>query len=586
MFKIFKKISFHIKKYKKKYFVAIFFLLMVEFIDAIPPRVISKISDSISNGNLTRDVLYKNIGFLVAITLFSYGMGLIWTRNLWGVSDLFGRDMRNTLIEKLLKSKSKFFETHTSGDLMTNVTSDTDAVRVASGYGVMSFLDATIYPIVLFIMMIAGSGLKLSVISVIPLIILAPTVTYLSNKIEEMYDVVQNKISIINDAVLENVQGVRVIRAYSSENAQKENFKNLSMDNYRANMKLAYYENAYGFIVKFLPILSYLLGIYFGAKMMGNGEITIGNIIALQIYLGMLVWPMMSLGDFLTTVAMGNTSFDRINATLSYVEDVVESENPKKISKIDEISFRDLDFKYPSSSSNNLENIDLTIKKGMTLGIVGKTGSGKTTIIKQLLRGYKTEDKKIFINDIPIEDIDFYSLSSKIAYVPQENILFSKTIRENIMLGNSSATDEDLKKVIEITDLLPDIKVFSEGLETLAGEKGISLSGGQKQRIAIARAIITNREVLIMDDSLSAVDAATEKRIIEHINKTRNGMTNIIISHRLSAVLNADEIIVVDDGKIVERGTHEDLMKSDTWYRRQFLYQNSGGSDEKEKQKE
>lgn len=246
--------------------------------------------------------------------------------------------------------------------------------------------------------------------------------------------------------------------------------------------------------------------------------------------------------------------------------------------ELKKILYRNLSFKYPSSEVYNLKNIDVEIRKGMTLGIVGRTGSGKTTFIKQLLRDYKLDNEMLFINDIPIEDYKMDDVFRKIAYVPQESVLFSKSIRENILFARSDATESDLDEALEITDLKRDINSFNEGLETLAGEKGISLSGGQKQRIAIARAIIADRELLILDDSLSAVDSNTEKKIISHINKKRKGRTNIIVSHRLSAVENADLIIVLDHGEIVERGTHEELMATVGWYSEQYNYQVSGGN--------
>jgi ABC superfamily ATP binding cassette transporter, ABC protein len=282
---------------------------------------------------------------------------------------------------------------------------------------------------------------------------------------------------------------------------------------------------------------------------------------------------MYAIGDFINTAQRGTTSIERIYEVLEEDDDVENKKITRNIDGFDNIKFSDYTFRYPNSKNVNLQGIDLEITRGKTIGIVGRTGSGKSTLIKQLLKEYPVGDGNISIDDLSIREVQKSSLMNEIGYVSQDNILFSKTIRENILMGKKSASEEELFEVIRISDLLRDVDLFANKMDTLVGERGVAISGGQKQRISIARAVIKDPYLLIMDDSLSAVDSRTEAEIIENIRKNRKNKTTIIVTHRLSAVSHADEIIVLDDGVIVERGTHEELILKDGWYNRQYHIQ-------------
>ena len=579
--KFYREMGDHFKKYKKNYILGFVFLSIVEVIGVIPPKIISIVADSINSGDLTGEFLSRKIILLTVISLAGYLFGLIWTKNLWVAGDLYSKNMKSKLYEKILNSTGKFFENNTSGELMTNITTDQQFVVDAISFGLMALFDGVIYPIFIIVMMSLGSSFKLAIVSVIPLLLIIPIVHIISNKIEDQYKIVQEKNSKINDAVLEMAQGIRVIRAYSSEDQTVSTFEGLTQNAYRENMKLSYLISSYGFFVNLLPAFSYFVCLYLGAKMIKTGDMTLGSLISLQIYLGMLIWPMMAIAEYFTTLSLGKVGLERLNQTLYYPDEILDKEGQKILEEVRDIEYKNLNFKYPTSKDCNLKGINVDLKRGMTLGVVGRTGSGKSTFIKQLLREYPLDKDMLFINGTPIEEYKVDSIFEKISYVPQESVLFSKSIRENILFGRSDATEEELEEVLKITDLQKDISSFNEGLDTLAGEKGISLSGGQKQRIAIARAIIADRELLIMDDSLSAVDSQTEKKIISHINEKRKGRTNIIVSHRLSAVENADFIIVLEQGEIVERGTHEELLNAGGWYKEQYMYQVRGGANEK-----
>ena len=579
--KLYRELGDHFKKYKKNYILAFVFLSIVEFMGVIPPKIISIVADSINSGDLTGEFLSRKIILLIVISIAGYVFGLIWTKNLWVAGDLYSKNMKSKLYAKILNSTGKFFENNTSGELMTNITTDQQFVVDSISFGLMALFEGVIYPIFIVVMMSLGSSFKLAMLSVIPLLLIIPIVNFISNRLEDQYKVVQRKNSEINNAVLEMAQGIRVIRAYSSEDQTVSSFEKLTKDSYRENMKLSYLDSSYGLFVNLLPAFSFFVCLYLGARMIKTGDMTLGSLISLQIYLGMLVWPMMAIAEFFTSMSFGKGGLERLKRTLNYPDEILDNAGHKILEEVKDIEYRNLNFKYPTSNDCNLKDINVDIKRGMTLGVVGRTGSGKSTFIKQLLREYPLDKDMLFINGTPIEEYEVDSIFEKISYVPQESVLFSKSIRENILFGRSEATEEELNEVLKITDLQKDISSFNEGIDTLAGEKGISLSGGQKQRIAIARAIIADRELLIMDDSLSAVDSNTEKKIISHINEKRKGRTNIIVSHRLSAVENADLIIVLEQGEIVERGTHEELLNAGGWYKEQYMYQVRGGANEK-----
>ena len=314
--------------------------------------------------------------------------------------------------------------------------------------------------------------------------------------------------------------------------------------------------------------MSQVIGIGYGAFLVNSGEMTIGGLISFTVYLNMLVWPMFSVGILINIMQRGNASIDRVEETLNEAETVLDVENKGMPSH--DIGMNSVVFKYPSSESINLNNINIILGKGETLGIVGATGSGKTTLIKQILKEYPTGDGEIVLGETNINQISKSDLRSLIGYVSQENILFSRSIRDNIRFGKSDATDNEIEEAIKLAYFEKDIERLPQGLETLVGEKGIAISGGQKQRIAIARALIMDPKILILDDALSAVDAKTEKKIIQNIQKYRQGKTTIIATHRLSGVKHANQIVVMDHGEITESGTHDQLLQMNGWYKSQF----------------
>lgn len=458
---------------------------------------------------------------------------------------------------------------------MAKSTNDLKTIYMSTGFGVITLLDATTFLLTIVLVMGFSISWPLTFFALLPLPLLAILEQRLGKKINKNHKTAQESFGVMNDAVLEVVEGVRLTRSYVQETQEAGRFHQLTENYLKKYMKVEKLDAFFQPLTILVVSLSIAISFGYGAVLVNNGSISVGQLITFNVYLNMLIWPMYALGMLFNVMERGNASYDRIQQVLDE-KDVLEYEGMKVV-ETPEFSFNNVTFKYPLSKHNNLENITVELNKGETLGIVGKTGSGKSTFIKQLLRIYPEGSGDLIIDGLNVSELDRDKLRDKLGYVSQENILFSRTVKENILFGKPDATDEELQQAIELSAFDEDLKRMPDGLDTLVGEKGVSLSGGQKQRISIARSLIKNPDILILDDALSAVDARTEQRIINHIREKRQGKTTIIVTHRLSAVHHADKIIVLENGRIAQEGTHEELSKREGWYKEQNQYYIKGG---------
>lgn len=562
-----RKLGWFLKLEKRRYIIGILALSLVSVFNLIPPKVIGNIVDKIEAGNLTNSQLFINIIYLVLAAFIMYGLRYVWRVYIFGAAYNLGRILRFRLFQHFTKMSPSFYQKYRTGDLMAHATNDVNAVVMVAGGGVMSAVDASITALVTLFTMVFLISAKLTLIAVIPLPFLAYATNKLGEKNHQSFKEAQESFSDLNNKVQESVSGIRVTKSFGYGNDEINSFGETNKKVFSKNIIASKYNALFDPMVLVFVGLSYTLTLIFGGIFISRGEISVGNLVTFVTYLDMLVWPLQAIGWLFNIGQRGDVSYTRIEKLLAEENDVVEKENtiPAHNGRLE---YNINSFSYVGEET--LSDIKFAIDKGQTLGIVGVTGSGKTTLLKLLLREYDVEDGSINLNNHNIKDYKLNDLRSLIGYVPQDQVLFAMSIKENIRFADTKYTDKQVENITKVCGIYDDIVNMTDGFNTIIGERGVSLSGGQKQRMAMSRALIMNPEILILDDSLSAVDAKTEHLILENLKEERSGKTTIITAHRLSAIVHADLIIVMDNGKIIERGTHDQLIAQDGWYKETY----------------
>ncbi|WP_025026848.1 ABC transporter ATP-binding protein [Caldalkalibacillus mannanilyticus] len=570
MFAALQKLAWFFKEYWKRYTVAILLLIFVGILEVIPPKLIGIAIDEMNMGVWTMERMVQIVLFYGLLIVVIYVVTYTWLYLLFGGSFLVERIMRTRFMHHLLRMTPTFYEKNRTGDLMARATNDLKAISMTAGFGILTLIDSSFFMITIILTMGFFISWKLTFMALLPLPFMALAISVFGKRIHKRFTAAQDAFGGMNDQVLETIAGVRVIRAYVQEKESQRKFKDVTNDVLQKNIAVAKIDSLFEPTIKVLVGISYLIGLGYGAYLVFHSTITLGELVSFNVYLGMLIWPMFAVGELINIMQRGNASLDRVNETLAYQPDVEDHERTNSMKLPETIEFKQVRFRYPTSQVDNLQDISFTLQRGQTLGIVGKTGSGKTTLLKQLLREYPLGQGEIRISGVALEHISLDELKSWIGYVPQDQFLFSKTVKANIYFGDPERSENELMKSIYLAAFDRDIESLPDGLETLVGEKGVALSGGQKQRVAIARALLIDPEILILDDAMSAVDAKTEAMIITNIREERKGKTTFITTHRLSAVQHADWILVLEDGQIVEQGTHHQLVHKNGWYKEQF----------------
>lgn len=562
-----------IKQHKLAYFIGGMLAILSGVLAIVPNYIIQLFIDEILNQTLDASRLIRLLLIFAGTALVIYLVDAIWLITLFSKSTLFPKQLRQSLYRRLLSLRTPFYEKYRSGDLITRMTSDIDALGDTLAWGFLIIVADGTWVVSLLTVMFITVSWQITMIAVIPLLVFGVIIYYLGMEVDRRYEKSRDSVAQLANEVLEVVDGVRVMRAYGKKELEQARFQDRTRQVVAKADALVLLNGLFAQLARLFTGLSTALGLSIGVVAINQGQLTIGQLITFQIYLGMLNGAIWGMADLVAIYQQGKVSYRKIQE-LEEADDLLEANGSESLTQIDQIDFNHYSFTYPSDERATLSNITFTLHRGQTLGIVGKTGAGKSTLIRQLLRQYPVENPNaLTINGLAITDIKIESLESLIGYVPQDHILFSKTVRENILFGKHQATDTHLDQAIQSADFTKDIKHMAQGLETLIGEKGVALSGGQKQRVSMARALIREPDLLILDDSLSAVDAKTERAIIENIQSLRQGKTNIIITHRLSAVAHADLVLVIEKGRIIEAGSPQSLMDYVGWYAEQYQRQ-------------
>lgn len=556
-----------------RYALGLFWLMAVNVFNLQIPRLLGEVTDLIQSRQIDSAGLLRYGGYIIGIAVVMALGRYFWRIYIMGSSRRLAYYLRNRLFAHLETLSVNFFNTHKTGDLMAHATNDINAIRMAMGPGVLMLADSSFLTVVTVYTMVTRIDWKLTVLALLPLPFLAGLAGYLGRHIHIRFRAVQQAFSSLTDRVQETFSGIRVIKSFVQEEAEVERFDAAARDYAVKNLRMVKVWGMMGPMIQLVSGISYMIVLGYGGLQVINARISLGEFIAFNSYLGMLIWPMMAVGRVINVLQRGSASMDRLNVLFNEEPEV--RDDPAIVKPVEslkgEIEFRNLSFAYPDGTQA-LKNIDIKLEAGKTLAIIGRTGSGKTTLVNLLLRMYNPPRGQLLIDGTDINEIPLDVLRENIGYVPQDVFLFSDTIANNIAFAGAYS-QEEIEKAARLAQVYDNIIEFPNKFETMSGERGVTLSGGQKQRISIARALIKDPTILILDDCLSAVDTQTEEKILQGLRRIMKGRTSIIISHRISTVEDADEIIVLEDGSISERGTHQQLVQRGGLYQHLYLKQ-------------
>lgn len=563
-------------RYKWYYVAGVIILMLVDLASLYIPQYTGEIIDGLTDGIFDmEDVALLLVKILLAgLTMMAGRFG--WRFFIVGASRGIEYRLRNDMFRHVETLSARYFNSHKTGDLMAHFTNDLQAVRMAVGMAVVTAFDAVVMTVMVLVKMIIHVDFKLTLLAFVPLTLVAVGCYFFGIESKKRQTRRQEAFSQLSDRVQESIAGIRVIKAFVQEEADFKAFEESSLNNMKKNLSVVKLRAVFGPALDAVTGISLLLTLIFGGRMVLAGTISVGQFVAFNSYIGMLVWPMIACGDCINTFSQAVAAFQRIACIFKEKPDIVDMV-PEEFQNADvrirgEIALNDLTFTYPDGEEPVLKNVSLHVKAGEMLGILGRTGSGKSSLADLLLRVYDCEPGSLLMDGRPITDYPLAVLHRDVAYVPQENFLFSDTLEENIAFGLEERIDDhpelrdSIRQAAKDACIHDNIMEFPDEYMTLVGERGVTLSGGQKQRSSIARALLMDASVLILDDSLSAVDTDTEEQILENLMRLREGKTTIIIAHRISTLQKADHVAVLTEGELTEYGTHDELIAKNGFY--------------------
>ncbi|NAW95990.1 ATP-binding cassette domain-containing protein [Vibrio sp. V42_P2S4T144] len=545
---------------------------VISALQLVPPKAVGIIVDGVVDNTLDTNTLILWLSGLTVLIFTIYGCRILWRIWLFGASWELGTILRNRLYRHLSTQPPRFFERYKTGDLMARGTNDVRNIVMTAGEGVLTAADSLITGIAVLIIMITQVSWKLTVMALLPMPFLAIIIFFIVRILHQRFRVAQEAFSTMSDMTQESLNGVRMLRAFGLENQEQQRFEEVVDDTGEKNIAVARVDARFDPAIQLTIGLSFLLSVAAGAYLVDKGEITLGDLTAFTMYLGLMIWPMLAFAFLFNILERGSAAWNRLQEIFDEKPEIISGNKPIENKPLP-LKIDIDDFHWSSDLPPALTEVNIELEPGKMLGVAGPVGSGKSTLLTLLLRQHDLENGSIKFGDVEIKDALLPQWRNRFAVVNQSPFLFSKSIFENIALGNPNAEKEEVYRAAKLACIHDDIEKFPEGYQTEVGEKGITLSGGQKQRIAIARAMLLNAQVLVLDDALSAVDGRTEHQILKNLETYYRNQALIVIAHRLTALEAADEIIVLNHGHITERGQHSALLAHKGWYAEMFEYQ-------------
>lgn len=585
--KQFKFLWKYIKRHMWQYLLGIAILFAVDYFNLFIPQLTGMVTDGLTSRTMDMEgimaCVWQILGIGALLALGRFG----WRFFLFGSARHIQYEIRNDMFKRLEDMSVEYFNENKTGDLMSRFINDLNSVRMAIGPAVISAFDASVMAVMVIAQMMIYVDVKLTLLAIIPLSVILVGTFFYDKAMRKRYREGQEALSDLTDKVQESISGVRVIKAFVRERAELKSFLKSSANAMDKNLRIVKLQAVIMPLLEVIIGTSSLLTLLYGGYLALTGEITLGRFVAFNQYIGMLVWPMIAAGDAANMISQGLASAKRIQEVIEAEKDIFDREDVQDVECVTgELTFKNLTFTHKGQAEPTLKDINLNVPAGTTLALIGRTGNGKSTLANLLLHLYNTEDGMIFVDGRDINSIPLKTLRENIAYVPQDNFLFSDSLKNNIAFGVHGADLEDVVEATKAACIHESIMEFPEEYETVVGERGVTLSGGQKQRSSIARALLKDAPILILDDSLSAVDTDTEEQILKNLKENRSGKTTIIIAHRISTIQGADIIMVLEDGEAAEIGNHQSLMELGGIYKsmydkQQLEAQKSGKEEQK-----
>jgi ATP-binding cassette subfamily B multidrug efflux pump len=570
--RLFAQLAWYFRREWQRYLGAVALLIIIAILQLLPPKLVGIIIDGVTNKTLSEGKLFGWLGLILGTAILVYLLRYVWRVLLFGASYKLAVELRQNFYRQLSRQHPAFYLRHRTGDLIARATNDVDRVVFAAGEGVLTLVDSLVMGLAVLIVMATQISWELTLLSLVPMPIMAAVIKRYGDQLHQRFKVAQAAFSSLNDQAQESLTSIRMIKAFGLENHQSSQFAEVAQDTGLKNMRVARVDARFDPTIYVSIGMANMIAIGGGSWMVVNGHLTLGQLTSFVMYLGLMIWPMLALAWMFNIVERGSAAYSRIRSLLQEAPCVVDGTVPlspeRSVLEVNIDSFH-----YPVNSASALQDVHFNLAPGNMLGLCGPTGSGKSTLLALLQRQFDVTQGSITYQGKALSDVVLDDWRARMAVVSQTPFLFSDTVAQNIALGQPDATPEQIEQAAKMACVHDDILRLPQGYETEVGERGVMLSGGQKQRISIARALLLDAEILILDDALSAVDGRTEHQILQNLRQWGNNKTVIISAHRLSALIDAAEILVFNKGTVVQRGNHETLAASAGWYRDMNRYQ-------------